>query len=157
MKKLKGFYNNNRVFVILMGIVIFCLAIIAVSFIYVIISQNNGDLYGNRLNGIETVKITDDRLSKLHESILKDKQVEKVSSRIKGRIIYINIYVKEGKVKDASKIAIDSLDFFTEDEKAFYDISYSLLKNDDKEDASFSVMGYKKSDSTIISWTNFSE
>lgn len=95
MKKLKGFYKNNRVFVILMGIAIFCLAIIATAFVYIILSQNTGDLYGNRLNGIETIEIAKTRLTELEKTIKEDEKVEKATSRIKGKIIYINIYIKE--------------------------------------------------------------
>lgn len=156
MKKLKGFYKNNRIFVILMGIAIFCVAIIASAFLYIVLSQNSGELYGNRLNGIETVQISKDRLTTLENTIKEDTKVEKVSSRIQGKIIYINIYVKEGKVEDAKNIAIKSLDFFNNDEKSFYDIAFTLNK-DDVEDVIFPILGYKKSDNTIISWTNFSE
>ena len=157
MKKLKGFYKNNRVFVILMGIAIFCLAVIISAFVYIVLSQNTGDLYGNRLNGIETVEIAKTRLTELEKTIKEDEKVEKVTSRIKGKIIYINIYIKEGKGTDAKNIAIKSLEFFTEDEKAFYDISYSLNKTGDVDDVTFPIMGYKKSDNTIITWTNYSE
>lgn len=156
MKKLKGFYKNNRIFVILMGIAIFCVAIIASAFLYIVLSQNTGELYGNRLNGMETVQISKDRLTTLENTIKEDTKVEKVSSRIQGKIIYINIYVKEGKVEDAKNIAIKSLDFFNNDEKSFYDIAFTLSK-DDVEDVIFPILGYKKSDNTIISWTNFSE
>ncbi len=156
MKKLKGFYKNNRIFVILMGIAIFCVAIIASAFLYIVLSQNTGELYGNRLNGMETVQISKDRLTTLENTIKEDSKVEKVSSRIQGKIIYINIYIKEGKAEDAKNLAIKSLDFFSTDEKSFYDIAFSLNK-DDVEDVTFPVLGYKKSDNTIISWTNFSE
>ncbi len=157
MKKLKGFYKSNRIFVILMGISVFCLAIIAIAFLYIIISQNKGDLYGNRLNGIETVQINQDKLSELEEKLLENEKVDKVTARIKGKVIYINIYIKDGKATDAKNIAVENLEFFSEDEKAFYDISYSLSKVGDVEDVTFPIMGYKKSDNTIISWTNYSE
>ncbi len=157
MKKLKGFYKNNRVFVILMGVALFCIALIAVAFIYLLLTQNSGDKYGNRLNGIETVEITTTRLSDLEKEIKEDEKVEKVNSRIKGKIIHVNIYLKEGKATDAKNIAIKSLEFFTEDEKNFYDISYSVSKEGDVDDVTFPIMGYKKSDNTIISWTNYSE
>lgn len=157
MKKFKKFYKNNRIFVILMGVALFCIAVIAIIFGYIILTQNKGNLYGNRLNGIETVKIEKNRLTELEDTIKENEKVEKVSSRIKGKLIYINIYLNDGKLDDAKNIAIKSLEFFTEDEKNFYDISYSINKTGEEEDVSFTVMGYKKSDNTIISWTNYSE
>ena len=157
MNKLKGFYKNNRVFVILMSVVIFCLALIFSILVYIILSQNSGELYGNRLNGIETVSINDKRLTELKNKIKEDEKVTKVSTRLQGKIIYINIYIKEGKATDAKNIAVKSLEIFTEDEIAFYDIAYSFIKEGDVEDNTFPIMGYKKSDNTIISWTNYSE
>ena len=157
MKKLKGFYKNNRVFVILMGIAIFCVAVIAIMFLYLIISQNSGDLYGNRLNGIETVEINKKKLTQLEEQILSNEIVEKASTRIKGKIIYINIYLKEGKIQDSKEIAIKTLEFFSEDELAFYDLSYSLNKSSKEPDPEYSIMGYKKNDNTVITWTKYSE
>ena len=156
MKKLKGFYKNNRIFVILMGVAIFCIAIIASAFLYLVLTQNQGNLYGNRLNGIETVEISKTRLTELETTIKEDSKVAKVTCKIKGKIIYINIYLNEGKATDAKNIAIKSLEFFTDDEKSFYDISY-IVSKDDIEDVTFPIMGYKKSDNTIISWTNYSE
>ena len=157
MGKLKGFYKNNRVYVILMGIAIFCVALIGSIMIYYMLSQNSGDAYGNRLNGIETISISEVKLTEVKNSLNENEKVDKVSARVKGKIVYLTIYLKEGKASDAKNIAMKSLDSFSEDEKSFYDIAFIVEKTGDVEDVTFPIMGYKKSDNTIISWTNYSE
>lgn len=156
MEKLKGFYRNNRVFVILMGIAMLCLTVIVVVVGVYFINQRSGNLYGNRLIGIEAVPITDQRLVQLQELFTDQDIVERSSTRIRGRIIYINVILNDGRAADAQEMAIESLDFFSEEELAFYDISFIFDKISEEETV-FPIMGYKKSTNRLISWTNFSE
>lgn len=156
MSKLKGFYQNNRIFVILMGIASVCLVIILTIAVAYMVNQTSGDVYGNRLNGIETVPITDEKIKTLEDTIKVNETVEKVNVRLSGKIIYINCYITAGKASDAKNIAIKVLDIFTDDEKSFYDLAFTFSKVGE-EDNAFPIMGYKKSDNTIISWTNIGE
>ena len=85
---------------------------------------------------------------------LENKMVDKVTINVKGKLIYINVYLNSGKKEDAQSIAIKSLDLLTDEEKEFYDINFTFSKESKSEqEASFIMMGYKKSDATIISWT----
>lgn len=152
MKKLKGFYQNNRIYCILMGISILCLALIAVAFLIYFINQTKSDVYGNRLNGIENIPISEDEKNAAKTFLDEQEIVDKSNINIKGKIIYINIYLKDGKVEDAQGLAIKTLEKFTEDEKNFYDINFIFVK-ENSDDATFPIMGYKKSDKTIISWS----
>ena len=155
MKKLKGFYENNRNYCILMIVAILCLISIAVFLLVTFLGQTKNDVYGNRLNGIKSVLISSDKQKEVNDFITEQENVEKCSINIKGKIIYINVYLKDGKVDDAQSLAIKILEKFTEDEKDFYDINYTFVKESeqDSEEKVFPIMGYKKSDSTIISWT----
>ena len=85
--------------------------------------------------------------------IEKNELVEKASISVKGKIVYITVTLKDGKRQDAEGIAVKSLSGLTEDEKAFYDVSFAFTKN---EDEAFPILGYKKSDATIISWSKVS-
>ena len=144
MGKLKGFYKNNRIYCIMMAISIFCIALIGVAFLVYFINQTKTDAYGDRLNGIENVKITDKHKEEVIAGIKENKMVDKVT------IVYLN----SGKKEDAQSIAIKSLDLLTDEEKEFYDINFTFSKESKSEqEASFIMMGYKKSDATIISWT----
>lgn len=158
MQKLKAFYKNNRVFVILMGISSLCLIVILSIVVIYFFDQTEGDAYGNRLNGIETVKLGDEKLKSIENMLLDQDKVATVNVHLIGRIVYINCYLSSGKSSDAKNIAIKVLDAFNEDEKAFYDLSFAFAKVDEEENKTgFPMMGYKKSDNTIISWINLSE
>jgi hypothetical protein len=158
MKKLKGFYQNNRVYCILMIISIICLIAIMVFLATTFLGQTKNSVYGNRLAGIESVKITNEHKEEIKKFIEEQKIVEKASINIKGKIVYINVYLNDGKVDDAQSLAIKVLEKFTTEEKDYYDINYTFTLNSDKEkeDSPFPIMGYKKADQTIISWTKSS-
>lgn len=151
MKTLKKFYNNNRIYCILMGISIFCIAIIAVLFIVYFVNQTKNDKYGDRLNGIDSVLISDEHKNEIIDAIKTSELVDSARVSVKGKIIYITIGLKDGKVSDAETLAVKSLASLSEDEKNFYDINFSFTKD---EDETFPLLGYKKSDATIISWSN---
>ncbi len=154
MGKLKGFYKNNRIYCIMMGISIFCIALIGVAFLMYFINQTKTDAYGDRLNGIENVKISDKHKEEIISGIKENKMVDSVTINVKGKLIYINVYLNSGKREDGQSIAIKSLDLLTEEEKEFYDINFTFSKEAKSEkDTGFVMMGYKKSDATIISWT----
>lgn len=150
MKKLKKFYRNNRIYCILMAISMFCLALIAALFVIYFLNQTKNDVYGNRLNGIESVLIGDEDKSLLLGVIDESSLVKKSSINVKGKIIYVNVKLSEGKRDDAESIAVKVLNALDEDKKEVYDVNFSFDKDDDE---SFPIMGYKKSDATIISWT----
>ena len=153
MKKIKEFYHNNRIYCILMGISILCLLLIAGAFAFFFLNQTKNDAYGNRLNGIESVEISKNHKEEIISFITEQETVDKASINIKGKIVYLNIYLSSGKVDDAQALAIKILEKFTDDEKNFYDINYTFTKSNTEENSSFPIMGYKKSDKTIISWT----
>ncbi len=153
MKKLKGFYRNNRIFCFLIGISLFCILLMTGAFLMFFVGQTKTDTYGNRLNGIENVEISASHKDEILSFITEQEIVDKANINIKGKIIYINTYLKSGKVDDAQNLAVKVLEKFTEDEKNFYDINYTFALTTEVEDSPFPLMGYKKSDKTIISWT----
>ena len=157
MEKLKGFYKSNRNFVIMMAVSGICLVIILVLAGIYFFSQTRGDVYGNRLNGIEQVPLENDRLREMVTDIEKNEIVDSVSINLKGRIVYMNVFLNDGTVKEAQQIAVKALEAFSDDEKAFYDFNFSFEKEGRDEESLFPIMGYKKSDNSVIAWTNFSE
>lgn len=154
MKKLKKFYKNNRIYCILMGISIFCLALIAMLFVVYFVNQTKNDTYGNRLNGIESMEISDSEKDEIVNVIKENDKVDKATVNIKGKIIYVNVYLLDGNRDLANSIAVKVLNTLNEEKKDFYDINFSFNKDDDE---AFPFMGYKKSDATIISWSKVSD
>ncbi len=158
MKKLKSFYESNRVYVILMGISALCLLLILIAFLYYVLTQDNTSVYGNRLNGIEAVELKKEKLSEIKKSIEENEKVDSSNVRVQGKIVYIIIYLKEDNVEDGKNIAIKTLDNFNEEELSVYDINFIIdAKEKDEEETKLPIMGYKKSDNTLIGWTKHSE
>lgn len=154
-KKLKVFYKNNRVYSILMIISIICIVSIMVGVVLYFVGQTNKDKYGHRLDGIESVEIKNDKLSEIENKISENELVKETKIDIKGKLIYMNITLNTGKHSDSEAIAQASLELFSEEEKAFYDIQY-IVENLDKEiTENFPVMGYIKAGGSVIKWTNY--
>ncbi len=117
--------------------------------------SNGGDVYGNRLDGIENYKVSDEIKTKVIEELEKNEKVNTASIRIQGKIIYVNIdYTKEVSLDNAKEIATKSLQNFTDDIKKFYDIQYLLTQKEDEESEVFPTMGSKNVTATTIVWIN---
>lgn len=110
------------------------------------------DEYGNRLDGIESVKISDDTISKLESELGALEEIEKVKYRLQGRLIYISLKVKDGVSTDtAREISTRILDYFDEEEKAYYDIQI-IVSSVNKESEGYPFMGYKHKTEESIVW-----
>ena len=154
-KKLVSFYKRNRVYSLLMLVSIICVIAIMVGVILYFLGQTSKDKYGNRLEGIEKIKITDKKIKKLEKTITEGELVSDTSINIKGRLIYIDIELKSGKHTDAETIAQSTLELFSEKEKNFYDIQFIIENLSKEEDENFPIMGYIKKGNSIIKWTNY--
>ena len=110
---------------------------------------NNGK-YGNRLNGIEDVKISRKELASVEKWVKDTKTVEDVSIRIVGKIVYVDItFNKDADKNGAMNLAGSTLEKFDADEKEFYDFEYILSQN--KENG-FNITGTKSPKLDKISW-----
>lgn len=155
MKKFKEFYKRNRVYSILMIVSLVCIVSILVGVIVYFVGQTTRDKYGNRLEGIDTVKITDTKRSEVINKIKENELVDSADIDIKGKLIYVNITLKTGKHADSEAICQTSLEAFSEDEKKFYDIQYIVSNKDSNIEENFPVMGYIKAGNSVIKWTNY--
>lgn len=157
MKKIKRFYKNNRIYIVLMSISLLCLLLIVGAFVFYFMAQLNTDSYGRRLVGKENILISNERKEATKKIFTDDEKVVNGSVLIQGKIIYIDVILNKGTVSDAQSLAIKSLDVFTDDEKEFYDVSFTFIKEQSEEsDPTFPIIGYKKSSNTIISWVKTS-
>ena len=154
-KKLKSFYKNNRVYSILMIISIICIVAILVGVVLYFLGQTSKDKYGNRLEGIEKVEIKESKLNDIEKKITENELVKSTDAVIRGKLVYITITLNTGTHADAESIAQSSLELFSEEEKAFYDIQYIVDNKDEKIEENFPVMGYIKAGNSVIKWTNY--
>ena len=147
---LKGLILRHK----LLTIICFMAFVIIVFMLYIFFSLFIGgnDIYGDRLKGIEKVEISKKELSEVSKKLEGKDEVVKASTRIQGKIIYINIKYKDSvSVARAKEIAVSALEDFEKDEKSFYDIGFYLTQ--DKEDKSgFKITGNKNAKLDSVSW-----
>lgn len=114
--------------------------------------------YGQRLNGL--VKINKNITNEIIEEVQSLEQVENITIRTQGKIIYTTITFKEGtKLDKAKEIAANTLTKYSEEVIGYYDFGYFLKENvatsENKEEqkTGFMSAGTKHPDTEKISWT----
>lgn len=153
---MKRVFSENKVLLVLAIIILISFVVIGVSLVMYFYSGNGKDSYGDRLEGIEEVQIDDNVGDLVKELYKEDKAFNDVVVNVKGKIIYINIDLKENlSLVDTQSLAIKSLEVFSEEEKAFYDIQIIITaKTVEEESDIYPLMGYKNSKNSQVVWTN---
>lgn len=155
MKKLKQFYRENRVFSILMIVVIICVILMGWICLRYFVFGNSSSPYGNRLKDESKHKISENIKKEVTTTLEKDDHVSKATFRVSVRTIYVTVeFDAEASLDDAKKVAEESLEKFSEDIMGYYDIEYILTqaKKDDSE--GFTLMGAKNVNGSNIVWNN---
>ncbi len=148
---MKKIIKENKVLFVLSIIILICLVLIAVGLISYFYSEDD-DVYGSRLDGIEDYPISesiDNDIKSLYESGVVDVNVD-----VRGKIIYIIMDVSSGvSTVDAQNMAIKALEKFTDEEKNFYDIQFTMTCNTSEEALStYPMEGYKRAGNAQIMW-----
>ena len=99
---MKKFIKEHYILVIIGFLAILFLVFIFIGFRKMYFTSN-GDVYGNRLEGIEKVPIKDDVLDKAKKELLDSEKVENVTIRLQGKIVYFTIDYKEDVSIDQAK------------------------------------------------------
>ncbi len=137
------------------GLSLILLVVIFAMFSRMIFSNGKGE-YGDRLNNI--VNIPETTNSKVIEEIKTKEEVEDISIRTQGKIVYITITYAEKTSKDKAKeIASKALEYYDDEIKGCYDFEFLLTQkeklNDEGKDTAYTVAGTKHPDKEKISWT----
>ena len=115
---------------------------------------NDSNKYGNRLDGIENVKITDEQVKKLTSEMEENKDVKSIKYDLQGRLIYIILEVSNETAVDVSKgYANKILNYFDDEQKTYYDMQV-IIKSDSKESEVYPIIGAKHKTSTSFIWDN---
>ena len=135
---------------IIIGIIVLIIVVAAVLGIkWLFFGNSNSAIYGNRLEGRDKVKITEDRKNSVKEALTTGKG--SVSVRIQGRIININIVVDgDLSLEEAKAMGQTAVDKFSEEEKNYYDIQVFVQNKDNPQ---FPIIGYKHHANGAIVWT----
>ena len=145
LKNIKDLILRHKLLTIICTLALIVVIILMFVFFDMFIGGNSK--YGNRLDGIEKVSISEKDKQEVVQ-FLKEKEgfVTDANIRVQGKIIYINItFTRETNLDKAKAIATETLALFDEDEPAFYDYGYFLTqeKVEDSEDKGFIVTGSK--------------
>jgi len=152
MKKILRWMKKNTGLVIVLFLTLVLLGFITVIFIKLLIG-NSSDKYGNRLDGIEEVVISDETFDGVKEELMATERVSQVNTRLQGKIVYITIVLNSDvSSSDAKDMASYTLDNFSEEELGFYDFSYFLKWEGEETDTV--ITGNKHHDLESITWVN---
>lgn len=115
-------------------------------------SNSKNIVYGNRLDGIEEVKVTSSEQKSLIETLEGDSSVKTVKYHLQGKIINVIITVNDDIGVDTAKALTGRvLEFFNDDQKKFYDFQVMVKKENGASD--FPIIGYKHSNKDGFSFT----
>ena len=154
LNKIKESWNDNRVLFVLMTILIICLILIAIVVADYFLGSTK-DKYGDRLEGIDKVKITDKQVDEFEDKITSDESIEKCHIDKSGKTIYINIKFNNTiSLADAEAKALATLDLFEEKYQKYYDIHYTLVQDKSDGNAGFIIMGAHNASGSGLVWNN---
>ncbi len=151
MEKIKKWINKNKglSIIILLALVLFIIMIIIFAQLLIGGSSNK---YGNRLDGIENVKISSDTYENVKLELQDSQVVESSEVRLQGRIVYTTIVLKDDTgIDKAKELASATLRNYSEDELDFYDFSFFLKW--ENEDGDKVITGNKHHNLETITWT----
>ena len=152
MKKILKWIKKNMGLVIVLILTLILLIFITVIFVKLLMG-NSSDNYGNRLEGIDDVKISSETYDGVETEVMDTGLVDEVSTRLQGKIVYTTIILKsDTSTNKAKEIATATLDNYTEEELGFYDFSYFLKW--EGEESSTVITGNKHHDLDSIAWIN---
>lgn len=140
--------KRHKVLTIICTITIILIIIMAVFFFSFFVGGN--DKYGTRLEGIEKVQVTKKDKDNVSSKLEEYDEVTTATTRVQGKIIYINIKFNEGTtIEKAKEIANSTLDNIDKEKLKFYDLGYFLTSNGEN---GFNITGTKNAKLESISW-----
>ncbi|MBO4245163.1 MAG: hypothetical protein J5892_00275 [Bacilli bacterium] len=154
---MKKFWRQYRIFIILMGIVLLCMiamGIFAISLFF----KSGKDKYGDRLNNVKDVKVTEKMKDTIIAEANKDNNVLDTNVHVSGKIIYITLYLDGvSSVLEAEGKAINPLNAISEDVQKKYDIQFILIQEKTEKTPEIKIMGSKNVLGNGLVWNNNTE
>lgn len=146
-----SFIRKNKFVIIAIGI--FLILVVLVFQIATMFFPEEGTaLYGDRLDGIEEVELSNSKLTKIESNLKSDGAVKEADVSVVGKIVEVIITVQDDTSVDTAKaLNTKVLDSLSNKEKKFYDIQIFVKK--DSEATDFPIIGYKHHAKDTFSWT----
>lgn len=151
---MKKYIEEHKLLVIIGVLSLVFLVFIIIGFKNMYFSSD-GDVYGNRLEGINKVKIKDEEINNAKKELTDTEKVSDVKVKLQGKIVYFTIKFKEEvSIDQAKEMATKTLTHFSDEEKSFYDFNYTLTQESKDEGNNFPTMGSKHPKVSTIVWIN---
>mgnify|MGYP001851549633 FL=1 len=146
-----SFIRKNKFVIIAIGV--FLILVVLVFQIATMFFPEEGTaLYGDRLDGIEEVELSNSKLTKIESNLKSDGAVKEADVSVAGKIVEVIITVQDDTSVDTAKaLNTKVLDSLSNKEKKFYDIQVFVKK--DSEATDFPIIGYKHHAKDTFSWT----
>ena len=152
---MKKYLKENKTLLILMIVAITCIVISSVLLLKYFYFGNGGSKYGARLDGIENVKITNDRQNEIVDAIKASENVVDSNISINGKIINTRIVFNENATIDyAKEVANSVLEKYSDEEKNFYDFQFTLKLSETQSKDCPTLMGSKNVKGVGLVWNN---
>lgn len=151
LKKILIWIKKNKLISMLIILILLFIILGLVAIKVLIFPSFDVNEYGNRLEGIENVKLDDNRFNTLKDSIELPENVSFKNIYVSGRIV--NIFINVGSDNDINNIkqlCDNFVNSFSEEEIAFYDFQVFLTGDGDK----YPMIGYKNKKSGGLVWNN---
>ncbi len=154
MKKLKKMWVENRILFVLFLIIIICFFVmVGVCISYFFGSSKSS--YGDRLDGIEEVVISDDLKNSFLDKMKQDELIKSSNMHVQGKIVYITLEFNENvALVEAESKALAVLMDFEEKYLNFYDFHFTLKKTATETSEGFLIMGAKNVNGVGLVWNN---
>ena len=151
LKKIKRFVIKNKLLSLLIGLVALILILGLIILKILIFPHYRVSKYGDRLDGIESVELDNDRYNDIKNSFEGNENLTLDSFRLSGKIVNIFISVKgEYKEEDIKAKSMEIINKFSEDERKFYDFQVFVTFDGDRDP----IIGYKNKNSEGLEWNH---
>lgn len=149
LKKMKRFILNNKLLSILI-LLFFLIIVLGLVMVKILIFPSyKQSKYGNRLDGIEDVKLDDSRFNEIKEKFGTVDGYNIKNIRVSGKIVEIIVSVDDSiSVHKAKSHSSKLVECFSEDELKFYDFQVFVTGEGDN----YPIIGYKSIKSEGLSW-----
>lgn len=150
MKFIKHHLKEFILIIIAGGILLFC----GISFAIMWFAGGK-DVYGDRLEGIEKVKLSDSYIKDVTKKLKEKEFVTEVNYSLKGRLLsFVIIVADETNVDEAKKLGDIVIQGFNEEELAYYDLQICLNDTGTKEESLYPFIATKHKTSEVFVWSN---
>ena len=138
------------------AVVAFIVLLLLLFIVYKAVMPSLGTpVYGNRLEGIEKVEITTDKMSERDKKVEKEKYVSSSKTNVSGKTVDVVAVIEGTKQSDAKKITDVILKEFDKDQVAYYDFQV-FIKSENSKEKGYPIIAYKNKSNDKFSYSSAS-